>query len=304
MLRKHECGRVRRLLWDFAYRRLPRGHADRVEKHLRRCAACREEMAEVERTAGMMVAYRERTAATEENDWLVVRTQIEALQAGARARPVLPRTWTALGGAALAALLLLLLAGEGRNVPLPPGPPPQQIALWRETGRSTQPAVEATNTERQAPTAAGSTKLAGIQAGRDSVSSDSAAQPHQTARRHHRRHRARRESMHEAPVQLAQTFGPPAPAFGPPAPVDSEDVSYGDRETASACYSVDGDRPDPEACRPTSLVLGSVIDLTQDAGPRNLVVDTIDLRAGSALSEPAGTRVASLDSERREQQVW
>jgi hypothetical protein len=132
MLAKRECRQIYRLLWSYSERTLPENDRQRVEAHLRRCAACSRQAAAYRQTVDLMRAGRTERLEVPHATWQALRVRLErasppssgasasepdrtgagleALSALLARRPLL-----AWGGAALAVALLIPLAIRARQ---------------------------------------------------------------------------------------------------------------------------------------------------------------------------------------------
>lgn len=71
------CRSVRRELWDYAEERLAEGPMERVEQHLERCTACRQEVETLRQAQRLLATCRESTPPSRAN-WADLRSRLAA----------------------------------------------------------------------------------------------------------------------------------------------------------------------------------------------------------------------------------
>lgn len=131
------CGRIRRLLWDFAQRCLPEQELERVEQHLRSCPRCAGEAASYQRSVDYLRDFGDSAVPQVSGTWAAIRERLAVEPArGLRAGPF------RYVGAVLAACALIALVAvyqQHRSTP---------------RGLAAKPGIEAaraTPQERQQP---------------------------------------------------------------------------------------------------------------------------------------------------------
>ncbi len=146
---KLECHKLRPFLWDYAATRLPEERMEQLEAHIARCPRCSSELAEYRSAQKLIARGRGERLPEPTLDWVGLRTVLEELPSplqmisqpqpkqGYRSGPLL---WSAVGGTAAAAIMLLI--AKPQSVPVhyhTVHVVPQKVAIVPESKGVVQP---------------------------------------------------------------------------------------------------------------------------------------------------------------------